>query len=365
LIEFFASLSERVSRAEGGGNEKTSVRSLLSELGDAVLVIDRKGRVLAANEDAGRLLGAKGGAIAGARFEELLPGSHPLRSLLAEAAASRSPMAPRTVDLPAQDGAAPQRVEIRELAGETAGFLLVVHDAQRATRLGSQLTHSRRLAALGRLTSGVAHEIRNPLNALVLQAAVLKFKLDERDEEVRRHVAILEKEVKNLDRIIDGFLKFMRPEEAPLEPISLAAPVRETVELMRAKAEHARVRVEASVPEDLPQIAGSVDLLRQVFVNLFTNSIDAMPEGGTLRVSAAAASAGGVVVRVEDTGVGIPPERLPKVFDLFHTSKERGNGIGLSLVYRIVQHHGGEVSIDSEPGAGTRVVLSFPDARTD
>lgn len=217
---------------------------------------------------------------------------------------------------------------------------------------------SRRLAALGRLTSGVAHEIKNPLNALVLQVALLRQKLGPEHEGAGRHLDVLDEEVRRLDRAVQGFLKFIRPEELKLESVQPRALVEDVAGFLAVQAEARGIRLETRVAGDLPEIQGSADLLRQALLNLAGNAFDAMPGGGMLRV-AAECGQDGVVLSVEDTGEGIAKEQLPKIFDLFYTTKPAGTGIGLSMVYRIVQLHGGTIDVRSERGKGTRFTMNL------
>ena len=240
--------------------------------------------------------------------------------------------------------------------------MVTARDLQQFSRLGSQLAYSQKLAALGRLTSGVAHEIKNPLNALVLHVELLRQKLGDTDKDAKHHLDVLDEEVRRLDHVVLGFLKFTRPEELQLESVGLDRIVREVLEFLAAEAEQRGIRLEPYIPAELPALQGSAELLRQVLLNLAGNAFDAMPHGGVLRLRVEPAREGSIALTVEDTGEGIPAEELPKIFDLFYTTKRGGNGIGLSMVYRIVQLHGGEIHVDSERGVGTRVTMTFPEA---
>ena len=160
----------------------------------------------------------------------------------------------------------------------------------------------------------------------------------------------------------NGFLRFARPEELKLQPTELPAVVSDVITTVAPEAERLNVSVKHECPATLPAINADPAMLRQALLNLALNACQAMPNGGTLRIACRAAARGRVEVDVEDTGVGIPPENLEKIFDLYFTTKERGSGIGLSMVYRIVQLHDGEVEVQSTPGSGTRFRLSFPGA---
>jgi signal transduction histidine kinase len=253
------------------------------------------------------------------------------------------------------------------------------------TQVHSTLNYSRKLAALGRLMAGVAHEVKNPLNAMTIHLELLKNKLARaeapapvgaaagRDDRVPhlaprasdagKHVDIISKEIQRLDQVLNGFLRFARPDELKLQPTALANVISDVVTTLAPEVERMKVTVKQECPADLPAINADQAMLRQALLNLALNGCQAMPDGGALRIACRPAARGRVEVDVEDTGVGIPPENLGKIFDLYFTTKERGTGIGLSMVYRIVQLHDGEVEVQSTPGSGTRFRLSFPAAQ--
>jgi signal transduction histidine kinase len=174
-----------------------------------------------------------------------------------------------------------------------------------------------------------------------------------------QHVAVIESEIRRLDEVVQGFLKFTRPEDLRLQPVRVKDVFDEILPLIEPEARKNSVRVEVDAPGDVPSVNGDAAMLRQAFLNLAINACQAMPNGGTLRLSYAAAPGNRVEVRFEDTGVGIPAEHLSKIFDLYFTTKDHGTGIGLSMVYRIIQLHDGEVEVESTKGRGTifRVLL--------
>ena len=173
---------------------------------------------------------------------------------------------------------------------------------------------------------------------------------------------IIGDEIRRLDQVLNGFLKFARPEELRLEPVHLESLISDVATSVAPEAEQRRVQVKTECPPELPEINADFGMLRQALLNLAINACQAMADGGTLRMTCRVASRQRVEIDVEDTGVGIPPEHLSKIFDLYFTTKEKGSGIGLSMVYRIVQLHDGEVEVQSTPGRGTRFRLIFPQA---
>lgn len=231
-------------------------------------------------------------------------------------------------------------------------------------RMASQLDVATRLSAISRLTGGVAHEIKNPLNAIALRLELLRARLCDPDPEVSGQIDILSKEVLRLDRVVKTFLDFSRPVDVHLEDVDLNALTREVTEFVTPQAKGANIQVEFSAPSEPAWMRGDSDLLKQAVLNLVINAVDAMPQGGRLRVSlerSHAEKAGDkLILEVSDTGPGIPPELRDKVFQLYFTTKLGGSGIGLAMTYRAVQLHNGTISFKSEADRGTTFRLEFP-----
>ena len=178
------------------------------------------------------------------------------------------------------------------------------------------------------------------------------------------HVQIIESEIRRLDEVVQGFLRFTRPEELKLQPVRLSMLLDEIVKAIAPEAQKNGVKVVLDCPASVPPVNGDEAMLRQVFLNLAINACQAMASGGTLRLTATPIMGQRVEVRVEDTGVGIAPEHLDKIFDLYFTTKDDGTGIGLSMVYRIVQLHDGDIEVQSTPGRGTTFRVRLPRATT-
>ena len=220
---------------------------------------------------------------------------------------------------------------------------------------------SRRIAMVGRLTAGVAHEMKNPLNAMTIHLELLKQKLAA-GKPAATHVEIIEQEIRRLDDRIQGFLKFVRPEEVSFAAVALAPLLSSVLDAVSPEAQRAGVAVERGCHDGTLLVEGDAAQLRDMFLNLAQNAIQAMPKGGRLTINCASMPNRRVRVRVEDTGVGIAPENLAKIFDLYYTTRERGTGIGLSLVYRMVQIHNGAIDVESTVGVGTAFIVILPSA---
>ncbi len=223
---------------------------------------------------------------------------------------------------------------------------------------------SRRVASLGRLTAGVAHEVKNPLNAMTIHLELLKQKLASPDPgSAGRHAEVIGAEIRRLDDVVQGFLKFVRPEDVTLAPVKTRPLVTSVLDAIGPEAEKAGVVCEQACTDADLAIEADEPLLRQALLNLAQNAVQAMPRGGRLRIACAAGKDGRIEVRVQDTGTGIAPENLAKIFDLYFTTKKRGSGIGLSLVFRTIQLHNGDIDVESTVGTGTTFVIRLPRGR--
>ena len=366
VAEFFASMSRRLAddrRLRESG--EAWLETMLEGLADAVMVVSRERSILSLNRPAGELLGRSPTELQGKPLSEVLPPDDPLQLIVEEAFAGNSTsqaVGPRIVPLRVANREVQHTLTAQRL-GETDAFAVMVsaRDMEKLSRLGSHLSYSQKLAALGRLTSGVAHEIKNPLNAMVIHVALLRQKLEKAGPEARGYLDVLEEEIRRLDRVIQGFLKFTRPEELQLEAIPIEEVLGEATRLLAGEVERSGILMETEIAPDLPRIYGDRELLQQAVLNLMLNACEAMPEGGELRLTASRREEGRVVLDIQDSGIGIETEEIPKIFDLYYTTKSRGSGIGLSMVYRIIQLHGGDVTVDSTPGQGARFTITLPE----
>jgi signal transduction histidine kinase len=226
-------------------------------------------------------------------------------------------------------------------------------------RMASQLDVAARLAAISRLSGSVAHEIKNPLNAISLRLDLLRARAEMSDEALIPEIDVLSKEVRRLDRVVKTFLDFSRPVEIRLADLDLNDLAGEVTTLMTPQARLAGIEVKFEPAHQPALIRGDADMLKQAVLNLFTNAIEALKNGGRL-VVAVKNDGDSVVLEVADNGPGIPPEVRDKVFQLYFTTKEKGSGIGLAMTYRAVQLHNGTVEFESEVGKGTTFRLQFP-----
>jgi signal transduction histidine kinase len=236
--------------------------------------------------------------------------------------------------------------------------------SERHARAEEALKRRDRLAAMGELASTVAHEIRNPLNSVGLTAQRLRREFlgslpggQTERAEVEDLLGVMADETKRIDRIVQQFLDYSRPPALRVEATDMGALVRDLGERLRAQAEARGVHLEVEAAAATALVDPAQ--LRQALDNLVRNAVDATPEGGVVRV-VARADRGGHTVEVRDTGRGIEPDHLPKIFDLYFTTKPEGTGVGLAVTQQIVTAHGGTLEVDSEPGSGTTMTLRLP-----
>ena len=230
--------------------------------------------------------------------------------------------------------------------------------------LQSLISYSSKLAALGRLTSGVAHEVKNPLNAMMIHLELVKARLAVPRPDlpgVRESLDIIGAEIRRLDRVVNGFLKFVRSHELALKPVDLNALAQGVVALLEAEWKPAGIRFTLALDPGCPRISGDEELLRQALLNVVVNACQAMPAGGMVTLETRRPGREWVALTVTDEGAGIAPEDRERIFSLYYTTKPEGSGIGLSLVYRIIQMHDGVIDVETPEGQrGTRMTIRLP-----
>ena len=384
LGTFFNTVSAQLSadRSQMAG-QVANLESAVEHLEDAVGIVNAQNELLFANPAMRAVLPD---ATAGASLNSILPADHPLRRLAEQTLVSRQSRGPVSATVGEGGERLVMTHAINDPQGQLVGIMLIVRNLEYLAQVQSTIRYSRKLAALGRLSAGVAHEVKNPLNAMMIHLELLRQQFVRRvlparaaasargavgtvtaeapaldSTEAMQHVDVIANEIKRLDEVVQGFLKFTRPEDLKLQPVSLSALFDEVIPIVRPEAEGARVELIVECG-DVPDVNGDPAMLRQAFLNLALNACQAMPNGGTLRVRCEAARDRRVSVSFTDTGVGIKPEHLQRIFDLYYTTKEKGSGIGLSMVYRTVQMHDGEIEVQSTPGAGTTFRVLLPQA---
>jgi PAS domain S-box-containing protein len=340
---------------------RENLNSVMAGLEDGLLLFTRDARAVMVSPAAEKFLGAPAGQFLGRRVTEIFPQGHPLRQALhLEGDAFRETAA--ETELKTAGGVRRVGVSVQAIQedGEQMGALVTLRDLDSLESINTQLQVSERLAALGRITAGVAHEVKNPLNSMRLWLENLKESLpSEQDAGAQQAVQVLDKEIDRLDAVVKRFLDFTRPVELKLEATDLAELLREVMRVAHPQLQKAGVAVEELLNNGIPEVWADRDLLKQAVLNLVLNAVEAMTSGGELRVELGRRGEM-AEISVSDTGKGIPTENQQKIFQLFFTTRPGGSGIGLATTFRIVQLHNGSIDFQSEAGRGTTFRIELP-----
>jgi len=356
LSQQFRGAKEDVNQLRG------NFEQMLERLEQAVLLFDSEHRLVLASRQAGRLLGCPPGELMGKTMEELLPPSTALGAVVDRALKLQQSLRDRPVLFERQNGQ-PERVlmsvdPLLSIPGGRFGTLITLQDAETRRQLRSQLDVSTRLAAISRLTGGVAHEIKNPLNAMAVHLEILKSKLPDATG-VEGECDVIGREIARLDRVVSTFLDFARPVELMMREVDLAEMARQIATLVRPEAERNQVLVECQTDGGPAVVHGDHDLLKQAILNVVMNGIEAMPNGGRLQIRVSC-DVPEVLFSVADAGTGIPPQLRDRIFNLYFSTKEKGSGIGLAMTFRVVQLHNATIDFTSDVGHGTTFLMRFP-----
>jgi PAS domain S-box-containing protein len=354
-------LDEQYRGAKQDASElRTNIEQLLQRLEEGVLLFDDTGRLLMAGEPAERMLGMTHVEMAGRSTAELFPASTILGGIIGSALQSGRSIEDQPVAIPRAD-AAPLRlvVSVQLLKSRSGrddmGTLVTLRDVESRRQLEQQLDFSSRLASISRLTGGVAHEIKNPLNAMALHLEVLRGKLDGQQPEIE----VIGREIKRLDSVVKTFLNFNRPVDLNYKIIDLNELVKQVLALVSVEANAKNIALKTVLQAEKLWIQGDPDLLKQAVLNVINNGMEAMTNGGTL-TTRTVLDGGQCQLTVGDAGPGIALDVQARVFQLYFTTKETGSGIGLATTFRVVQLHNGTIDFTSEPGKGTTFRLRFP-----
>ncbi len=349
---------------------RTLLYQILDSLEIGVVVLDGKCRLTMSNSSARSLLPEIPTDDASRDILEILKARPELRRMVDAAIHSGTYVKEVEHELGAAGDSRPARITtlpLKDSQKRTTGTVLLVHDIREVAAMERQMRTAERLSSLGTLAATMAHEIRNPLEALDLNLALLDTSLaairpaGEDAQKTTKYVRILEEEISRLAAIADNFLSFARPSSSPMEEIRLDFLMRQIVDLLTNQARSRKVTLDLHTQGN-PNVQGSEDQLKQAFLNLVINSLEAMPQGGLLRIRAEAIynKQNMAVVHVEDTGIGIPPDQIPKLFDPFFSTRPKGTGLGLTIVYRIIQEHHGHIHVTSTPGEGSTFTIELP-----
>mgnify|MGYP003586852473 CR=1 FL=1 len=370
---FLDKLINRLDRMDPGSlqthflrlaREKGLLETIFNAVHEGLIVLDAEGRVSYANRAAEKQLGFAAAGAVGQPIARYLRDIEWDRVLhLDEAEWSRLVSREVEVTYPEHRFLAFYVVPLPAETPEEGGAVVILRDITRDREQEARVIESERLNALTLLAAGVAHEIGNPLNSLHIHLQLIEREIEglpkEKAEGLRELADVARKEVGRLDQIITQFLRAIRPTTPSFERGSLKHVLDETLAFLKHEIRDRDVLVEVECADDLPAVQIDPAQIKQAFFNIIRNAIQAMPGGGLLKISLAASDRF-VMVSFKDTGPGIPPEELGRIFEPYHTTRKEGSGLGLMIVQRIVREHGGQIEVHSEPRVGTTFTIVLP-----
>jgi signal transduction histidine kinase len=365
---------------------KENLDQILGNLQDGILLFTGDGRAVLVSEAARRFLSVERDSLLGLHAREIFDRTTVLGHTLREAFDGGITLVQE--EILTETG---RRIQASidfihdDDTQQGLGALVTLHDLESAEEIESELELSRRMAAIGRLTSGVGHEVKNPINAIVVHLELLKTKLGDASAPAVRHLDVIDAEIHRLDRVVQMLVDFSRPVELQLREQDLRNVIGDVLALSAEELSTHKVALASRMPSSPLMANFDSDLLKQALLNVIQNGAQAMPEGGTLEVileedrdslrmpgssrqgrdlalrgSASSSGSRYAVLRITDEGPGIPEDIREKIFDLYFTTRTGGSGIGLAMTYRILQLHHGSVEVQSREGRGTEFLLRIP-----
>ena len=335
---------------------------LLDELEDAVFIFGRDRRLIAAAGAVEHFLLRPRGDLIGQPLAEVFPPGTSLGLLLAQAVQTTRAIRNRRVPMNHTDGSDKivlALLSVEFLDSSAAGMFIRLRDPEATRQIGRQLKTADRLGAISKLTGGVAHEVKNPLNAMLMHVELAKMKLNHGDYDLHPQMEVISTEILRLDRVVKTFLDFTRPVALNLSEAPLDGFVNDIADLARPQAEAGGIELLVTQSAETVAITVDADLIKQALLNIVVNAIEAMPQGGQLKIESGVRG-DYAEIRISDTGPGIPPEVRDNIYNLYFTTKPQGSGIGLAMTFRIIQLHDGRITFTSEAGKGTTFLVELP-----
>lgn len=336
--------------------------TLVENMPIGLLAIDTDGRIVSFNQTAESVLQVSGDQVLGKNANEVLP--QQLECLTREIKPEQEVIEKEIECALANGKRIPMDVSVSQLEGDhgtSLGYIILFRDLTEIQELKKEVERNQRLASLGRLAAGIAHEIRNPLSSIKGFATYFRERYRDVPED-QKTAEVMVQEVERLNRVIGQLLEFARPMSVQKKPTSIQTIIQHSLKMIERDAEAKNIKIRTNLSPEVKEMPVDQDRINQVFLNLYLNAIEAMEDGGTLSVDMHPdQDSKQIKITVSDTGVGIEKEDLVHIFDPYFTTKQSGTGLGLAIVHKIVESHRGEVRVESEPGKGTTVTIILPD----
>jgi signal transduction histidine kinase len=337
---------------------KDNVDQIMGNLQDGLMLFTRDSRVVLVSASVERFLGRPRSELLGRTVKEIFARDSSLGALVLDGFQLRNPVNQRDVET-----SNTKRVQVSldfiQERGSPIGALLTLRDAESVRRIQDEIEISRQMSASGRTTRGVAHEVKNPINAIVLHLQLLQTKLKQIDPDTRRHMDIIGNEIHRLDRVVQILVDFTRPRDLHLEEIDMRRLLEDVIMLATPDTDQHGVTVKRKLGTEPLGVRVDVDVMKQAILNVIINGMQAMPEGGMLTISLRR-DEDSVITEIRDQGVGIPHELQEKIFELYFTTRKGGSGIGLAQTYQALQWHYGSIDFETVEGKGTTFRLRLP-----
>lgn len=338
-------------------NVQDYISNVIQSMPNGLISLDKTGKVETINRTAIKLLELEDSDVVGKNIRNVLP------NCKSEALVqNNSEKFEQNVDCHLNDGSTiPLNIissKIKNEIEEDLGTVLIFTDLRELKSLEKAVERSERLASMGRMAAGIAHEIRNPLSAIRGLAQYLRNKFH-KDSESHEYASVMINEVDRLNRVIQDMLNFAKPHEPKLLPHNIESIINHSLKLIEAELNEKNINIILLNESETPMVLVDNDLLTQVFLNLLVNSIEAMDENGTIEISFSEEKSF-IIIEISDEGTGIKKENINKIFDPFFTSKSNGTGLGLAIVYRIIENHNGEITVNSVSNEGTTFKIKLP-----
>jgi PAS domain S-box-containing protein len=337
---------------------KDNVDQIMGNLQDGLMLFTSDSRVVLVSASVERFLGRPRRELLGRTVKEIFTQDSSLGALVLDGFQLRHPIAQREVE--SSNGKTVQvSLDFIQERGSPIGALLTLRDAESVRRIQDEIEISRQMSASGRTTRGVAHEVKNPINAIVLHLQLLQNKLQQTDPDTRRHMDIIGNEIHRLDRVVQILVDFTRPRDLHLEEIDMRRLLEDVIMLATPDTEQHGVTVKRRLGTESLGVRVDLDVMKQAILNVIINGMQAMPKGGTLTI-AVGRDGDNVVTEIRDQGMGIPHELQEKIFELYFTTRKGGSGIGLAQTYQAMQWHYGSIDFETVEGQGTTFRLRLP-----